>query len=209
MTRKNPSMHQRSKSYAQPGSANPSSSPALNLSWFPSPLRVSLKFPVSSFLSQTPRRFGAIRGSKRVDFTSVRGDSGEVGGPLRYRFGGGFLTGKNLPLKHKHRPHQHLKFLPTISSLPNTFILMERQRVKDPAKAAATPLRQPQISFHHSAVCTPKSALNGLVVCVSLLCRSCAVSASLHGRLCVGHVLVVCRFSTATQHPRKPTTQAS
>ncbi len=77
---------------------------------------------LESFGSIFPRRFGAIRGSKRGDLTSVWGDSREVGGPLRYRFGVAFLTRIKFPVDHKHRPNQHLSSAPIITTLPNTIL---------------------------------------------------------------------------------------
>ncbi len=173
MPRKNPSVFQHSKSHAQSALTNSSSSWTSPASWFPSPLLALLKFHVfhvSSFVSRAPRRFGEIRGSKRGGSTSVRGDSGEVGGPLRYRFGVGFLTRKKLPIKHKYRPHQHLNFLPTISRSPNTIFA----RISTPKTGL------------YSAFCTLKSTFSPHVVWWSVSSRLLVGHRSVDGRLVVG-----------------------
>ncbi len=155
-----------------------------------------LQLSVSSFKSQAPRRLehsaasrkGAIRGSKRGDFTPVWGDSREVGGPLRYRFGVAFSTTKNLPVQHKHRPHQHLNFPPTSSASPNTICA----RTSTPKSA------------RHSAFCTLKSAFPRAVGWWSISSRLLVGHRSFDGRLVVGHRSVSGRLVVGLFRPSTP-----
>ncbi len=149
--------HAKGQSAKTPGPLSAHSSATQRLRADSSPLFL-LRFPVARFKSQARRRVaclepgttsrkGAIRGSNWGDFTSLWGDSREVGGPLRYRFRVAFLTTNNLPVDRKHQPDQHLNSPPTISSSPNTILRTDRTPITttphlSPLLHASAPLRE-------------------------------------------------------------------
>ncbi len=157
MPRENPSTHQSKR--------------------FTGPLLVPLKFPVSIFMSRVPRRFGAIRGSKRGELPSVWGDSREVGGRIRYRFRVGFQTA--------------LKFISAINAITYDFRRPDSQ----------TQTRFSALSLPSAPAFSDLPSRFGCVDCWSVRCRLCVDCVLVYGRLYVGLVPVVCRFRVGFKQP--------
>ncbi len=164
---------------------------------FPSLLRVPLQFQVSNCMSQAPNRFaclerspasrkGEISGRKQGDFQSIEGGNGEKKGRSQGRKGGNLFPGHAPQPKHKHRPSQHLNFLPRFSSIAYKFF-----------HARCTPIRpspeRPSLR---------PQQLRGSVDCPALGKSQRVERWSVSSRLLVGHRSVTGRFKTTSRHPR-------
>ncbi len=150
--------------------------------------------------SSNRSRKGEIQGSKRGDFTSLRGDSGEVGGRIRHPFGVGFSVSKERRADHKHRPHQHLNAPPNISAVSNTILRTLRARDRSYAAPCSTLLRVSE-SLREDTASNPLDPPHSTLPTLGRSCRlcagrgrfvcwSCVVRASVMCWLRVGHVSI-------------------